>query len=424
MGRDALTGLVDRAVFRARLDLALDRAGRHGSSMAVLWCDLDRFRTVNDSFGHTAGDEVMVAVAQRLARQAPPGATVARMGSDEFAVSVEDVDGDEVGTLSERVQQTFATPFDLAGTELWVTASIGVAVGTGGGEADVLLREASAAMHRAKQRGRGRVEVFDEVMRSAAPWRSAAEHELRAALNSDQLRLRYQPIVDLTDRTMVGVEALVRWQHPARGLLQPGDFIPLAEASGLVVPLGAWVLNEACRQAAQWQQSGGVRRTLMLTVNVAAQQFAETTWVSQVAAALAASGLAAECLVLEITESALMDDTEVSARTLGDLRALGVRLAIDDFGTGYSSLAYLRRMPVDFLKIDKAFVDGVTGDAHESALARALVKLAATLGLTAIAEGIERREQADVLAALRCRLGQGMWLGPPEPPASITDRLV
>ena len=425
-GHDPLTGLADRATFHARLDLALARAGRGASSVAaptvvVLWCDLDRFGSVNDSFGHGAGDRVMAAFAHRLARQLPPGATVARMGSDEFAVLVEDVGAEDLGGLCRLIQETFATPFDLDMGELWLTASIGVTVSTGAAEADVVLREASTAMARAKQGGRGRAEVFNEAMR-AATWHTVTEHELREAVTGGQLRLRYQPIVELAEGEMIGVEALVRWQHPSQGLLGPAEFIPLAEASRLVVPLGRWVLNEACRQAATWQDASGARRSLMLTVNVAAQQFAETAWVSEVAAALAASELPADRLVLEITESALMDDTS-SSRTLEELRGLGLRLAIDDFGTGYSSLAYLRRMPVDFLKIDKAFVDGVTGDAHESALARALVKLASTLGFTAIAEGIERREQAEVLDSLGCLLGQGMWLGPPESGEAITSRL-
>ncbi|MGI9023657.1 MAG: putative bifunctional diguanylate cyclase/phosphodiesterase [Acidimicrobiales bacterium] len=422
-GRDPLTGLADRSDFHARLDAALARVPPPGAAVTVLYCDLDRFRSVNDGYGHAVGDRVMAALADRLGRHLPPGATVARMGSDEFAVLVEGVGGGEVDALARRMQEAFATPFAVGAVELWVTASIGVAVAIGEAVSDVVLREASTALDWAKRRGRGRMVVFDEDMRAAAPWSTVTEHELREAVTAGQLRIRYQPIVDLSGGELVGVEALVRWQHPSLGQLRPADFIPLAEASGLVVPLGAWVLGTACRQAQEWQQSAGGHRPLMLTVNVSAQQFAEKTWVPEVAASLAEAGFPAERLVLEITESALMDDTEASARTLGDLRALGVRLAIDDFGTGYSSLAYLRRMPVDFLKIDKAFVDGVTGDAHESALARALVKLAATLGLTAIAEGIERAEQARVLAAVGCDLGQGMWLGPPEPPEAITSRL-
>jgi len=260
-------------------------------------------------------------------------------------------------------------------------------------------------------------------MRAAAPWGQVTEHELRRAIATGELRVLYQPVVWLEDGQIAGVEALVRWQHPTRGLLPPLEFIPLAEESGLVIPLGRWVLTEALRQAVEWQQAEEPGRSLTLGVNVSPQQFLEDTWADEVAAALGAAGLPGERLVLEITETTLMDDTDVSMRRLSELRALGVRLAVDDFGTGYSSLAYLRRMPVDFLKIDKAFVDGVTGDAHESALARAVVKLAATLGLAAVAEGIEAEAQADVLRALGCEYGQGLWLAPPEPPDRVTERL-
>jgi len=290
-------------------------------------------------------------------------------------------------------------------------------------DADLMLREAVAATARARRGGRGRIEVFDEAMRAAAPWSLVTEEELREAIAAGQLELRYQPVVDLAAGEVEGVEALVRWRHPDRGLLPPADFIPLAEASGLVVPLGRWVLREACRQAAAWQGLRGPGRGLTLAVNVSAQQFGDEGWPAEVASTLEDSGLPAARLVLEITESTLMDDTEASAGRLAELRALGVRLAVDDFGTGYSSLAYLRHMPVSFLKVDKSFVDGVTGGPHESALARAVVKLAATLGLEAIAEGIEHRQQSEALRALGCALGQGHWLGAPEPDGAITARL-
>ena len=422
--RDPLTGLPNRAVFLDRLDLALARAGRVGLSVAVLACDLDRFRAVNETFGHVRGDRLLAAVAARLESSVRPGDTVARMGGDEFAVLGEDLDGPgEAAEIARRVQEVFSSPFPLDGGEVWVTASTGVALAVAGGDGDLLLREASAARERARSRGRGRVEVFDDVMRAAAPWHQATEHELRDAIALGQLRLVYQPIVELASREVVGAEALVRWDHPSRGLLAPIDFIPLAEESGLIDDLGRWVLQEACAQAAGWQSLRAPERTLTLTVNVSVQQFRDEAWAAEVAGVLSATGLPGRRLVLEITESTLMDDNEVSGLRLQELRDLGVRLAVDDFGTGYSSLAYLRRMPVDFLKIDKSFVDGVTGDAHESALARAVVKLAATLGLAAVAEGIERPEQAEVLTALGCRFGQGLWLGPPVPPEDLEERL-
>jgi diguanylate cyclase (GGDEF)-like protein len=422
--RDPLTGLPNRAVFLDRLELALARAGRVGLSVVVLACDLDRFRAVNESFGHSAGDRLLAAVAARLESSLRPGDTVARMGGDEFAVLGEDLEGaGEAAEIARRVQETFSSPFPLDRGEVWVTASTGVALAVGGGDSDVLLREANAARERARGRGRGRVEVFDDAMRAAAPWHQATEHELRDAIGLGQLRLDYQPIVTLASGGVVGAEALVRWDHPSRGRLSPVDFIPLAEESGLIEDLGRWVLQEACAEAAGWQALGAPDRTVTLSVNVSVQQFRDEAWAAEVAGVLAATGLPGRRLVLEITESTLMDDNELSSLRLQELRDLGVRLAVDDFGTGYSSLAYLRRMPVDFLKIDKSFVDGVTGDAHESALARAVVKLAATLGLAAVAEGIERPDQAEVLTALGCRFGQGLWLGPPMPAGKLEQRL-
>jgi diguanylate cyclase (GGDEF)-like protein len=422
--RDPHSGLPNRALFLDRLGHALARADRTGATVAVVCCDLDRFRSVNETFGHKVGDLVISDVADRMLGRLRTDDTVARIGGDEFAVLCEDVAGqDDVADVIRRSQEAFAAPFSAGGVEVWVTASTGVAVASGGGEADGLLREAAAAMHLAQQRGRGRVEVFDEAMRAAAPWGQATEHELRRAIAEGELRVFYQPVVCLADGRLAGVEALVRWEHPSRGLLLPAEFIPLAEESGLVLPLGGWVLTEALGHAARWQEVLEPGHWLTLGVNVSAQQFREETWADQVAAALAAAGVTGERLVLEITESTIMDDTEVSLRRLSELRALGVRLAVDDFGTGYSSLAYLRRMPVDFLKIDKAFVDGVTGDAHESALARAVVKLASTLGLAAVAEGIETEAQLNALRSVGCEYGQGLWLAPPEPPEQITERL-
>jgi diguanylate cyclase (GGDEF)-like protein len=420
--RDPHTGLPNRALFLDRLGHALARAARTGSTVAVVYCDLDRFRSVNDSFGHKVGDLVVSEVADRLVDRLRNDDTVARIGGDEFAVLCEDLDGvDAVADVTHRAQEAFATPFTVGGVEVWVTASTGVATASGGGDADGVLREATEAMYWAQRRGRGRVEVFDEAMRATAPWGQVTEHELRRAIAGGELRLLYQPVVSLADGRMGGVEALVRWAHPSRGLLPPSEFIPLAEESGLVLPLGRWVLGEALGHAAEWQRASNPGRWLTLGVNVSPQQLREDGWTAEVAAALAASGLPGERLVLEITESTLMEDTEVSLRRLSELRALGVRLAVDDFGTGYSSLAYLRRMPVDFLKIDKAFVDGVTGDAHESALARAVVKLAATLGLAAVAEGIETQPQLDALRSMGCEYGQGLLLSPAAPPEQITQ---
>ncbi|MEA2827849.1 MAG: hypothetical protein QOG43_2288 [Actinomycetota bacterium] len=437
---DRLTGLPNRVLLRDRLENALARTLRHRSTVALLILDVDRFKVINDSLGHEGGDRLLVAVAERLNQLLRPGDTLARMGGDEYAMLCEDVSGpEEAAALAGRVLDSFeahfaisATGSDLTGggdiggppTDVAVTVSVGVAMATGDeSDADLLLRDADVAMYRAKQRGRGRFEIFDETMRHEVVDRLSVENDLRRAIRQGQLRLFYQPIVHIDTGRIAGFEALVRWQHPVRGLLSPADFIPPAEDTGLIIPLGRCVLGEACLQAAAWQRRRHVDQPLRMSVNVSAKQLQYPGWAAEVAATLAESGLEPGHLVLEITESVLMEDAEASSGPLEELRRLGVRIAIDDFGTGYSSLGYLRRLPVDVLKIDKSFIDGVAKGPHESALARAVVKLARTLGLDAVAEGVTDRRQLAELRRLRCPYGQGYYFSRPQPPEVVAELL-
>ncbi len=423
--RDHLTGLPNRAVLLDRLDMALARAGRERTSVGVLLLDLDRFKAVNDTRGYQVGDELLRAVAARLQRLVRPGDTVARMSSDEIAVLIEDLgDREEAAQLATRALSAFADGFQLPSGSLAVTASAGLTVAAGDTpDRGLLLSEADAALDRARQRGPAALELFDEEMRTEAALRQATEQDLRRAIGTDQLMLHYQPIVSLGTGDLFGAEALVRWDHPVRGLLGPGEFVPLAEETGLIVPLGRWVLAEATRQAAEWREKAP-QPALTLSVNVSGHEFQEADWTDEVVGLLAKAGIGPHELLIEITESALVEDTELAAERLRALqRRVGVRLAIDDFGTGYSSLGYLRHLPVDILKIDKSFIEGITEGPHESALARAVLKLARTLDLQTVAEGVEHAEQLVMLQRLGCQLGQGFHLGRPLHPEAITDML-
>jgi len=421
---DRLTGLPNRTLLRDRLELALARARRQKWMVALFVLDLDRFKIVNDSLGHHGGDRLLISVSERLSGAARPGDTVARMGGDEYAVLCEDVDGnDQAAGLANEILAAFASPFEAQGNEVALTTSVGVVLAHGNEDPDLLLRDADVAMYRAKQGGRSGYRMFDEAMRVEAAERLSLENDLRRALSEGQLRLVYQPIVRLDGEVIVGFEALVRWDHPVRGPLSPAEFIPPAEETGLIVPLGRCVLAEACEQAVKWQQLPGRREPLRMSVNVSGKQLQQPEWADDVAQVLTETGLKPGQLVLEITESVLMEDTDTIAARLEDLRRIGVRIAIDDFGTGYSSLAYLRRFPVDILKIDRSFIDGVAEGPQDSALARAVLKLATTLGLDAVAEGIATREQLTQLKRLRCPYGQGFWWAKPQTPDAATEML-
>ena len=417
---DHLTGLPNRALLLDRLAQALVRTARSGSTfVAVLFIDLDRFKLVVDELGHEAGDRVLRAVAARLRNVVRPSDTVARFAGDEFVVVCDDVQGPAEATrIANRIVEVLSLPVDDH-EELRVAASIGVALARGDElPAEALVRNADTAMHRAKELGRGRIELFDEAMRSRLVNRLRQERLLARAVADGQLSLHYQPVVRLPETEVSGVEALVRWEHPDRGLVLPGDFVPLAEESGLIVEVGSWVLAEGCRQAARWAGSGGPTRGLEVAVNLSAKQLAEPFFVKEVAGLLHEHGIGGRrpfSLWLEITETLLLEDPIVTASLLTELRGLGVRLAIDDFGTGYSSLAYLRRFPVDSLKIDRSFVSGLDGDGDSRPIAAAIVEMAHALGLRVVAEGVETSTQLEALIDLGCDAAQGFLFAPALP---------
>jgi diguanylate cyclase len=414
---DSLTDLANRALFNDRVRQALARARRSGGGLAVLFVDLDDFKVVNDSLGHGAGDRLLREVAARLRSCLRDHDTVGRLGGDEFAILAEDADLGTARQLAERVITTLAAPFPLVGGQVTIHASIGIAFDErlALDEAQ-LLRNADIAMYAAKSRGKGTYEVFQSSMLRSVRDRHDVQAALEGAIERRELVVHYQPIIDLHTGRVAGAEALVRWPRPDRGLVPPAEFIPLAEETGLVVELDRFVLRQACRQVAGWVADAG---PLLLHVNLSAHHLLRNDLAGNVAAALRDSGLPPECLALELTESVLMHDLEVAIVRLHELKRLGVGLAIDDFGTGYSSLAYLRQMPIDAVKIDKSFVDGVAGAAEESAVARAIIALATTLHLDTVAEGVERPEQATALAELGCHLAQGYHFSRPVPAADM-----
>jgi diguanylate cyclase (GGDEF)-like protein len=420
---DPLTGLPNRILFADRLSQALAHARRSGATVGVLFLDLDHFKLVNDSLGHGAGDELLCALAQRLAGALRTGDTVARFGGDEFVLIADGLNGAHEGlVIAERTLAALERPFHVGGAEHYVSASLGVAVSRAGDrDAEDLIREADAAMYRAKERGRGCAELYDEPMRAQATSRLRTENELRRALENDELCLHYQPIVDLADGRMTAVEALVRWEHPERGLLGPGEFIPVAEESGLIVALGEWVFREACRQSVAWAAEDAGRAPLAISLNLSARQVFHPGLVERLEQILAETGADPSTLCAEITESAIMEETEASVATLHALRDLGITLVLDDFGTGYSSLAYVRRFPIDVLKIDRSFVADL--DSHDAedagAIVEAIISMARGLRLHVVAEGIETTAHAERLIALGCTSGQGYLYSRPVPPGSI-----
>jgi diguanylate cyclase (GGDEF)-like protein/PAS domain S-box-containing protein len=417
---DMLTGLANRALFLDRVDHALMRARRHSQTIAVIFLDLDNFKTVNDSLGHAQGDMLLVHTAERMKTAVRTADTIARFGGDEFAILIEDaLDNDAPMIAVQRVLDCMRSPFHLEGKEVFVSASIGIAVADPDHSASDLLRNADMAMYIAKQSGKGRFCRFEPRMHTEALERLELEGDLRHAIDRGEFTLRYQPIVTLQTGAIAGVEALVRWNHPTRGMLSPLTFIPLAEETGLIVPLGRWVVREACRQAVGWQPLRHASEPLTLTINISGHQLQGEHVVEDVRSALVDSGLDPRQLVLEITESVLMQQSETILERLHALKALGVRLAIDDFGTGYSSLGYLQRFPIDILKIDKTFVDDVGRGDGNSALARAVIALGDTLQLETIAEGIELKQQLSGLQDLGCQLGQGFFFDRPIEPADI-----
>jgi diguanylate cyclase (GGDEF)-like protein len=419
---DALTGLPNRTLLLERLKRAIDAADAEGRRIALFFLDVDHLKVINDSLGHHAGDELLRAIGPRLAGVLRPSDTVARFGGDEFAVLCDSIeDQSQALRVAERLVRAFAKPFDVSGEPRFCSVSVGVVVsdpeGTRG--PDELLSDADAALYRAKERGRGRHEVFDAGLRARITSRLELEADLRRALEQgDQLWVAYQPFFELPGRSLAGVEALLRWRHPERGAVPPSEFIPVAEDSGLIVELGEFVLRTACAQVAEWRSRGAAE--LRLTVNVSARQMALCGVPGTVGAVLRETGLAPTALGLEITEGLLLEDVADTAETLGALRAMGVRLMLDDFGTGFSSLGYLRRYPIDMIKIDRSFVHdlGEQG-AGDAAIVEAIIGMAKALGMGVIPEGVETAGQLDRLTRLGCDFAQGFHLGRPVPAAEI-----
>jgi diguanylate cyclase (GGDEF)-like protein/PAS domain S-box-containing protein len=411
---DSLTGLANRALLSDRLDQAFKRRSREESA-AVIYLDLDGFKHVNDSLGHDAGDRVLREVAGRLAASVREGDTVGRLGGDEFAVITQESKRclDEAQTIAERIIQVLTPPIVLDGASVVVSASVGIATTARAASAAEAMSDADNAMYQAKAKGRGRIVVHEPSMRGAASERLRLEADLAGALDRRELVLHYQPVVDLADEHLVGFEALVRWRHPDLGLIPPDDFVPLAEDNGSIGDIGAWVLREACATTVRWRTEHLEAADLTIAVNVSGRQLAGRRLLDDVRIALDETGLPADRLVLEMTETALIEDPERTAALLQELSELGVRLAIDDFGTGYSSLSYLRQFPVDILKIDRSFIATITEDRRVPAIVHGLIDLGRTLGLEIIAEGIEERSQQAGLRAESCMLGQGFLFARP-----------
>ena len=418
---DGLTGLPNRLLLTDRISQALLDRGRNNGEVAVAFLDLDHFKRVNDSFGHPVGDALLVQVAERLSQRIRATDTLARLSGDEFVVVWRGLNTpDEALALSELLVQALLEPFDLGGPTVNVSASVGLVVASPTDDVEDLLHASDAAMYEAKGHGGNRVRMFTDALREGRDLTLAAEVDLRDALARSELVLHYQPVIDLASGRAVAVEALVRWQHPERGLLAPAQFIPVAEASGLIVPLGRWVLDEACRDAAAAQ---GPLAGLDVAVNLSVRQLTQSDVVSHVRDALQASGLDPRRLLLEVTESAVVEDAEVATSTLEELSRLGVRVALDDFGTGYSSLLYLRLCPISALKLDRGFVAGIGISADDEAICSSVVSLAHAVGATSIAEGVETLEQYAALREVGCRQAQGFLWSPAVPLVAVPAML-
>jgi diguanylate cyclase (GGDEF)-like protein/PAS domain S-box-containing protein len=421
--KDSLTDLANRTLFIDRVDHALARRERTSAPMSVLFLDIDDFKTVNDSLGHATGDALLNEVGNRLQQCLRPEDTIARLGGDEFAILLEDADLQAAGRVAARILDHIKKPTCLGDRESVVTISIGVADAKSSHDCDQLLRNADVAMYMAKGRGKARYVFFEPSMHEAAVKRLELKADLQPALDRGEFYLDYQPTVDLATGGVKGVEALARWRHSKLGQVSPREFIPLAEESGVIFPLGRWVLREACLQLAEWRERHPEHASLSVNVNLSARQLASKSLMDDLTEVLLETGTPPQNLTLEITESLMMEDADTAIETFQRLKSLGIRIAIDDFGTGYSALSYLRKFPVDILKIDKEFVDEVTGGAEELALLQAIVRLAKSFGLETVAEGIEKSDQVRSLEELGCHLGQGFFLARPTSPERIDDIL-
>lgn len=421
---DPLTGLPNRNLFVDRVSVALARLERSDNGLAVLFMDLDRFKRVNDSLGHAAGDRLLKAVATRLKESVRPGDSTARIGGDEFTILCEDVRGENsAAAIAGRITEAMAKPFSLEEGDVFSNASVGVAVAKHGDTIDpeALIRNADVAMYHAKEKGKGRYELFRPVLSERSRDRLYTDNDLHRALERGELRLFYQPEIRLETGRIVAAEALLRWLHPEKGLLQPEAFIPAAEEIGLIFPIGNWVVGEACRQAARWAETND--RAMVVSVNLSAHQLSHSELLYTIRDAINGSSIEPSHLFLEITESAMMEDAENAISALAALHSLGVGLSVDDFGTGYSSFNYIKTLDVDALKIHREFVAGVTRDPGDLAIVRAIITLAKSLGLKVVAEGVETAEQMSAIRALGCDLAQGHYFAPPQPADKVTELL-
>jgi diguanylate cyclase (GGDEF)-like protein len=418
---DALTGLPNRSFFTEQLKYLLDKAKQNSQSgFCVLFIDLDRFKNVNDSLGHAVGDELLILVGKRLEHVVRQGDMVSRLGGDEFAIVLVNINNvDDAVAFAERINEIILQPFKLQGHQVFTTPSVGIAMSTAEYEQpDDILRDADIAMYHAKGRGGG-CAVFDRELRSRAGNILQLETDLRYAIERNEFRIFFQPIVTLETGKLAGFEALVRWQHPERGLVSPADFIPVAEETGLIMPMTEWILRESCSQLSRWRWQSPLNRSLLVSVNLSSKHFTQADLADQVRHILQETGLEPFCLKLEITESAVMENAESTTRLLNQLREIGVQLSIDDFGTGYSSLSYLHRFPIDTLKIDRSFVSRMGKAGENSEIVQTIITLAKNLEMDVIAEGVETAEQVEILRKLDCRYGQGYLFSKPQPAADI-----
>jgi diguanylate cyclase (GGDEF)-like protein/PAS domain S-box-containing protein len=423
---DALTGLPNRALFMDHAKMAIQRSRRDESRLfAALFLDLDRFKVINDSLGHMIGDQLLVGIARRLETCLRPGDTVARLGGDEFTILLEDlVETADAAEVAERVQEIVSQPFNIGGHEVFTTASIGIAPSSiGYDHAEDLLRDADTAMYRAKLLGKKRHVMFDKAMHERAMKLLQLEIDLRRAVDREEFFLQYQPIISLDTGEISGFEALIRWQHPERGFVAPNEFISVAEETGLIIPIGQWVLRVACQQMQEWRERLPVGRPLTMSVNLSGRQFSQPDLTEQIATILRETGLPSSCLKLEITESMVMENIDTAIGMLTQLRALGVELAIDDFGTGYSSLSYLHRFPINTLKIDRSFVSRMLDNNENEEIVRTIVTLARSLEMNVVAEGVETTGQLEQLRSLECDFGQGYLFAKPLPTAEAFQLL-
>jgi len=420
---DPLTGLPNRKLLMDHLSYNIIQARRDKESLAVFFMDLDRFKVINDSLGHGVGDRLLQAVAARLLASLREGDTVARLGGDEFTLLLPAVHrAVDVAKVADKLLEVLREPFPLDGRDLFVTGSVGIALYPDDGlDPEALVKNADAAMYRAKDQGRDTYQLYTPAMNATALERLAIENSLRRALAQDELEIHYQPILELASGHVHGVEALLRWRHPERGMIPPSEFIPLAELTGLIVPIGPWVLRTACAQVQVWRQAGDPQ--LCLAVNISARQFQQADLVAEVRKALELTALPAQALDLEITESNAMQDPEAATRTLRELKALGVRISIDDFGIGHSSLSSLKRLPIDTLKVDRSFIRDIVSDPDDAAIVTAVLAMAETLKLQVVAEGVETEEQLAFLRERRCGRMQGHFFSPPLPAADCVALL-